>query len=329
MWRSLGTTLFSGFVVLCLGFSIAGCAEGDDRTRVAVITKGPTHAFWKAVEDGALEAGQELDVDILWQPPRHEGDRRGQIDIVRNMISRGVDAIVLAPVDAEGLRGPVREAHEAGIPVIIIDSGLVDAEDYYHSFVATDNVEGGRIGGEHLAGLLAESENRDTIILRYEANHESTENRERGMLEKAREGGLEVVRDQVRGGTGVDSALRAAENMLQTLRDGDGNPTFAGVLTPNESTTMGMLSALRRADWAGEVRFVGFDVTSRLANAVREGEVDALVVQNPRRMGYEGVRQAVAIINGEEVERRIDTGVKLVTRDNIDDPEIEPLIPED
>ena len=324
----------------CLGLlnwaALTACGDGggereraDGRLRIAVITKGPTHSFWKAVEAGARQAAGELDIEMLWQPPRHEGDRRGQIDIIRRMIQSDVDGIVLAPVDARGLVRPVREAHAAGIPVVIIDSGLHDAEDYYLSFIATDNLEGGRIGGRHLAELLADAGNKDIIILRYEENHESTENREAGMIEAAGEGGLNFVRDRVRGGTGADTALRAAESMLHTLRGGDGGPTFTGVLTPNESTTVGMLQALRRVGWAGQVRFVGFDVTPGLASALQRGDIDALVAQNPHRMGYEGVRQIVAGIRGEEIPRRIDTGVMLVTTENIDDPEIQALIPQD
>ena len=103
----------------------------------------------------------------------------------------------------------------------------------------------------------------------------------------------------------------------------------SGIFTPNESTTFGMLRAPQDGGFASKVRFVGFDASTKLVEALRNGEIDGLVLQNPMQMGYLGVKTMVAHLKGEKVEKRIDTGVALVTRDNMDQPENAQLLQPD
>jgi len=156
LYFKVGVLLISGIVLgACNSGQDAGESAGGEGTAsmsIAVIPKGTDHIFWKTVHAGAAKAGKEQGVEIFWVGPESEGDRRQQIDIVQNFISRQIDAIVLAPLDESALIRPVTDAMNRDIPVIIMDSGLKG--DNYISFVATDNKEGGRLGARHLGTLL-------------------------------------------------------------------------------------------------------------------------------------------------------------------------------
>jgi len=286
---------------------------------IAVIPKGTTHEFWKSIHAGALKAAGESGVEILWKGPLREDDREGQISIVEDFISRGVAGIVLAPLDNIALRAPVANAVRAGIPVVIIDSDL-KSEDYT-SFVATDNYLGGRMGARALVRLL-DGRGR-VIMLRMSEGSASTSHREQGFLDEvALSSGITVVSSNQYGGTSTESAYKASENLLAPLKDPAGVLSIDGIFTVNESTTFGMLRALQDGGVAGSVRFVGFDASPKLVEALERGEIDGLVLQNPFGMGYEGVRTMVAHLKGEPVARRVDTGVLVATRENMASPEV-------
>ncbi|MEQ8762798.1 MAG: substrate-binding domain-containing protein [Planctomycetota bacterium] len=292
-------------------------------TRIAVIPKGTSHVFWSSIEAGARRAGEELGVEIIWKGPAAEGDRESQIKIVEQFVTEGVSGIVLTPLDDEALLRPVRLAASQKIPVVIADSDLNGelGKDFI-SFVATDNVEGGRIAGRALVDLLGGS--GKVVLLRYNVGSASTENREKGFLEVLGEHpGIEVLVDNQYAGATPEDAIRKSGDMLDTLQRAD------GIFCSNESATHGMLITLQKNGLAGKVKFVGFDNSPALVQGLRDGEIDALVVQNPRRMGYESVKAVVAHIRGEEVSQTIDTGVQLVTRENMDQAEIAELIKSD
>lgn len=290
---------------------------------IAVIPKGTTHEFWKSVHAGALKASEELGCEIIWKGPLKEDDRDEQIKIVEDMTSRGVSGIVLAPLDDTALRMPVQDATNKGIPVVIIDSAL-ESEDYV-SFVATDNRNGGKIAGERMAELLGGK--GKVAMLRYAEGSASTTEREAGFLEaiEAAEG-IEVVSSNQYGGATTESAYKAGENMLAPLKSTDGTLSVDGIFCPNESTTFGMLRALQDGRFAGNVRFIGFDSSEKLVQAMRDGELDALVLQDPLNMGYLGVKTMVEHLQGGTVEKRISTGETLVTPQNMDEPDMQALL---
>jgi ribose transport system substrate-binding protein len=324
MKRDLHMRWHTNAVLSFLGVFILACGKQEEtaestRTTIAVIPKGTTHEFWKSIHAGAVKASRELDVDIIWKGPLKEDDREAQISVMENLISRGVTGIVLAPLDDVALRAPVADAARLGIPVVIIDSDL--KSDEYASFVATDNYLGGRIGARKLVELL-DGDGR-VVMLRCLEGSASTTNREQGFLDEVAEAkGIVVVSSNQYGGPTTETAYRASENMLGPLKGPDGTLTIDGIFCVNESTTFGMLRALQDGGLAGKIRFVGFDSSVKLVEALRRAELDALVLQNPFDMGYRGVRTMVAHLRGEEIEERIDTGVALATPRNMDDPEI-------
>ncbi|MEK7765952.1 MAG: substrate-binding domain-containing protein [bacterium] len=307
-----------------------GCGQREpainpNRITLAVIPKGTTHEFWKSIHAGAVQAAREADVDIIWKGPLKEDDREGQVAVVEDMTRRGVKGIVLAPLDDAALQAPVAAAKKAGVPVVIIDSGLKGKD--FASFVATDNEKGGRLAGAQLARLLHGK--GKVLMLRYQEGSASTAQRERGFLaEIKRHRGIKVVSANQYGGATTESAYRASENLLAPYKK-DGRLTIQGIFCPNESTTFGMLRALQDGGLAGSVRFVGFDSSAKLVEGLRAGLLDGLVLQNPVKMGYLGVKTMVAHLKHKKVPARVDTGVQLVTKANMDEPAVQAVLTPD
>jgi ribose transport system substrate-binding protein len=320
--------LTTALVVLSLAFAACGrgpseaSGPGDpERLTIAVIPKGTTHEFWKSIHAGAARAARELGVEIIWKGPQKEDDRAQQITVVEDFVSRGVDGIVLAPLDDRALMRPVRDAVREGIPVVIIDSAL-QGEDFA-SYVATDNYQGGVLAARRLGTLLG-GQGR-IFLIRYQEGSASTVQREAGFFDTVtREfpGLVLLVKDQYAGAT-TETAYQLAENLISRFPDVD------GVFAPNESSTFGTLRALQESRLAGQVVFVGFDSSPKLVQGLRDGHLHGLVLQNPVHMGYLGVRTIVAHIRGQAVEKVIDTGVTLATLENMDQPEIRALLTPD
>jgi len=306
------------------GAAATGGEQGQEKkTRIAVIPKGTTHEFWKSVEAGAREAEKELGVEVIWKGPLKEDDRDSQIKVVEDFTTQGVDGIVLAPLDDTALKGPVENAKKSGIPVVIFDSDLKDAEVV--SFVATDNHKGGMAAGEEMIRLLGGQ--GDVVMLRYQEGSASTMNREQGFLDAvAKAPGIKVLSANRYAGATVESAFTEAENLLASFKNPDGSLKIHGIFCPNESSTAGMLLALQQNKWAGKVRFIGFDASEKLVNGLTAGEIHGLIVQNPKQMGYQGVKAIVEHLQKRNVQRRIDTGATLVTGDNMNEPAMQELL---
>jgi ribose transport system substrate-binding protein len=297
----------------------------ESRLTIAVIPKGTTHEFWKSIHAGAVKASIELGVDIVWQGPLKEDDRDNQISVVEQMTTRRVDGIVLAPLDDAALRNPVASAKRAGIPVVIFDSGI--KSDDHVSFVATDNKKGGYLGGKRLAELL-EGKGK-VIMLRYQEGSASTMNREQGFLDAMQEyEDIQLVSANQYAGATAGSAFTASDNLLARFTGEDGL-TIDGIFCPNESSTFGMLRALQEGRFAGNIKFVGFDSSKKLVLALAKGEINGLVLQDPLKMGYMGVKTIVTHIRGGAVEKRIDTGVGVATPENMQEPEMTALLSPD
>ena len=291
---------------------------------IAVIPKGTTHEFWKSVHAGAVKAERELTaagtpVKLFWKGPLREDDRDQQIQVVENFTARNVSGIVLAPLDSQALVNPVRSAVKAGVPVVIFDSDL--KSDQQVSFVATDNFKGGHIAGDYLAKRLG-GKGR-IILLRYQVGSASTEAREAGFLDalKAYPDLKLISADQYAGPT-RETAYQASQNLLN--RHGQ---AVDGVFCPNETATIAMTKALREIGRAGgKVVMVGFDSGSQSVADLRHGDVQALVVQDPVKMGYLGVKTLVEHIQGKKVEKRVDTSVMLITTENMNQPAAQELL---
>jgi len=311
-------TLFGApFITACNGAGSAGGAKPSQKT-IAVIPKGVSHSFWLTVKAGADAAGKDLDVKIVWNGPRQETDYSGQMNIVEDMINQRVDGIVLAPSHGDSLVPIVERAQAAGIPVTIFDSGI--STEKYISYVSTDNRQGGVTAAKRMGEKLGGK--GKVAILGVKKGSVSTDEREEGFRDTIQKDfpGITLVPIIFYGEANAAKSLEVAENVLTA------NADLTGLFASNESSTVGAVAAVRQRNLVGKVTLVGFDATADLVRHVREGAIDSLVLQNPFKMGYEGVKTVVDKINGKQPERRIDTGVKLLTKDNVDTPEIQKLI---
>lgn len=309
-----------GLTALVLAAAIAaglsGCSRKEDRLRIAVVPKGTTQTFWLAVKGGAEAAGKKHGARIIWKGPAKETDIAGQKDILENFINQKVDAIVMAACDENALVQTVEQADRAGIPVVTIDSGV--KSDVPQSFIATDNIQGARQAARELARLIGER--GEVGLIPFVKGAATSNMREQGFREGiARYPGVRLV-SVLYSKSDVMEGVRAAEDMLTA------HPKLAGIFAANEGGAVGAARALDLRRVGGKVKLVAFDAAPAEIEALKKGTIQALIVQNPFKMGYEGVSAAVKAVKGEKVEPRIDTGVTVVTMANFEDPDIQKLL---
>jgi ribose transport system substrate-binding protein len=267
----------------------------------------------------------EMDVEIKWEGPLAETELAEQNKIIENMVNLGVDGIALAPLNNRTMRKSVANVVAAGIPVVIFDSA-VDGNEHI-SFVATDNTAGGAIAAKYLVERLGDK--KRLFLLRYIQGTASTEQRAQGFLDTAKEAGFEVLSDPYCEDATVAGAIKTASNVLEGFVK-DGKLQLDGMFATNLYSTMGLLEALKDLRKSGvetNVVFVGFDTSPKLIEDLQADNVQALVSQNPTKMGGLAVQTLVRHLRGEKVEPMIDTGVELVTRDRLEkEPEIRKLV---
>ena len=308
----------AALAIVAVTLLAASCSSPrPSKTTIAVIPKGQAHVFWQTVRAGAERAAAEEHVEMIWAAPANETDLTGQANIIEDFVNRRVDAIVLAPSHRKALVPAVTKAAGAAIPVVVIDSGM--DFDRQVSFIATDNHQGGVLAARRMGELL---HGRGKVaVLGIAAGSGSGIERESGFQETIRK---EFPNIQIAGYQFTESdrtrGLTVAEDFLTRFPDLD------GLFASNESSAVGAARAVTNRGLRGKIHIVGFDSSSDLIQALRDGSVDVLVVQQPFRMGYEGVRTAVAALRHQTVEKRVDTGTVLVARDNLDSPEVQKLL---
>ncbi|MHC4112360.1 MAG: ABC transporter substrate-binding protein, partial [Planctomycetota bacterium] len=296
-----------------IGIGISRKGKQGTQRSIAVIPKGITHIFWESIRMGAEKAGAEAGVKIFWNGPEREGNREVQIQIIEDFITQKVSGIVLAPIDNKALVPSVEKIYARKIPCVIIDSG-VDT-DKYVSFIATDNYKGGVIAAKRMGRIL--NGKGKIVVVKYAPGSASTMKRENGFINTIEQEFPEIeIVDTKYGMDTVETALQAAEDLLTK------NTGIDGLFACNESTSVGALRALQSHGRAGKMKMIGFDAGGLLIEGVKTGVVDSLVVQNPYKMGYTGVQAIIATLDGKKVERRVDTGVVLVTKENLETEEI-------
>jgi ribose transport system substrate-binding protein len=298
----------------------AGCADGGggggdeaEQLDIVLIQGVAGDEFYITMDCGARQAAEELGVNYSVQGP-NEFDPTEQIPIVEAVVAQQPDAILIAPTERTALIGPLQQAQDAGITVVLVDT-IVDDPNIGISRIATDNVEGGRVAGETLVDLIG---GEGTVFVNTTQPGVSTvEERQQGFEEVIEaEPGIEYLGAEFNN----DDPTRAAQITSAVLAD---NPDLAGIFATNLFSAEGAATALREAGAQEQVQIVGFDASPGQVDQLEEGLVQALVAQNPREIGYQGVQTAVASLRGEEFEEEITTPLTVVTQDNLDDPEVQ------
>jgi ribose transport system substrate-binding protein len=303
----------------------AGGRAGVEKLTVAVIPKSTGGEFWETVEQGARDAGRDLGVTIKWEGPLAETEMAEQNKIIENMITLGVDGMALAPLNNRAMRKPVENVVEAGIPVVIFDSGIDG--DAHVSYVATDNEAGGVLAAEQMAKMLGHS--KRVFVLRYIQGTASTEQRAKGFIAAIKAAGKDVLGEPYTDDATVTGAKNTATNSLEGFVT-DGKLELDGIFVTNLYSTLGMVGALedlRKSGVEVDIVFIGFDTSEKLIDELQQGNIDALVSQNPHKIGYLAVETLVKHLRGEPIEPLVDTGVEFVTRERLEnEPAIRKLV---
>ena len=281
------------------------CPQAQGADCIGVVPSGRS-AFWQQVEVGAQQAADELGVELYYRGPQREGGVAVQLQLIERIVARGCKALVIAP-SGEEIGQRVSELAASGIPTIYIDSDLAGGAAL--GLVATDNFAAGLQAGQHMAKLL--NGKGRVALLRMRRGLHSTGERERGFLQGAQAGGVTLVIDEY---VGDDSQL--AMRIL-----GDRLTQFDALFTPNSTSSRAVLVAMRRLQKAGQRVHIGFDGDDVLLEALAKGDIHALFIQQPRIIGYQGVKQAHQAMHGRRGETAVHIAldVRLISRANLNE----------
>lgn len=277
--------------------------------KVVLITMDSMDEHWLAVRDGAMKKAEELgNVEVIFRAPAGKSDPGEQTRMVEDAVNQKVDAILLAASDAAALAPVVDKAFEAKIPLVFVDSGA--KTENYVSFLATDNAAAAAMAADKMAELIGGK--GKVAIINAQAGAGTTMIRENGFKDqmKAKYPDIEIVSTQYSNG---DKAVA----LNQTMDLLTANADLAGIYGCNEGATVGVARGVEQKGVTGKVKVVGFDKSQDIITAIEAGSIQATMVQNPYQMGYQGVEFAVKTVKGEKVEKKVDTGVKVVTKDNL------------
>lgn len=333
--RALGTLAVGAFALLSLGCpkeetsptsgtsGATQSAQNGEGTKlqIAVIPKGTTASFWQTVKAGAEKAASENNAEITFQGPTEETETVKQKDIIEAQITKRVDAVVMAACDAKALVPTVQKVQEAGIPVIMIDSGI--DPDTSVKFIATDNKKGGAAAADALAKLIGDA-GGEIGLLPFIKGAGSSDDRENGFKEQlARHPKLKLV-TTLYSNSDVNKGQEAVNAMVTA------NPNLKGIFAANQNGGVGAAQALKQKGLAGKIKLVAYDAGDEEIAGLKAGVIQALIVQRPFEMGYQGVKAAVEAIKTKRVRsdtpEKVDTGVTVVTMENFNQPDIQQLL---
>jgi ribose transport system substrate-binding protein len=289
----------------------AACNRTHNAT-IAVVPKASADIFWQSVHAGAVKAGWDNHVRIVWDGPPNETDIAGEMKIVETMIDRRVDAIALAPSDRSAFKIVVDRAAAAGIPVVIYDSGI--ESENYATFVATDNYLGGEMGADRLGELLKGS--GKIVMVKTVPGGASTMAREDGFRQElhAKFPGIQIL-DERFGMATISESRKVTENMMTA------HPDLNGIFCSNESGSEGAAQTLKAR--GSKIKLVGFDSSPMLLALLREGWIESLIIQDPFKMGETAVDQAARALRREKTPKKIFLPPRVVNLSNLNDPGIQ------
>jgi ribose transport system substrate-binding protein len=310
---------------LLAAISTAGLIQtspaADQKPTIPIIVKDTTSNYWQIVFAGARKAGKDLGVKVPQQGAQSESDINGQISILENAVSEKPAAIVIAPTQKAALGKPIDEAAKK-VKIIGIDSAA--DSNAFTSFLTTDNVQGGRIAADGLADAIKAKYGKaegDVALITSIAGVGSLDQRAKGFKEEiaAKYPGLKLVADKV-----ADGQATTGLNIMTDLITA--NPNLRGVFASNLIMAQGAGQAIAENKVADKIKLVGFDSDDKLIKLLSDGNIAALVVQDPFRMGYDGIKTALAASKGEQVPAKVDTGANLITKENMNSPRSQELL---
>lgn len=307
--------LFLATCAVLIGSIATTVSAGDKGPAIQMIVMSINSEYWLNVQAGSEAELAKSGGELIYTGPSLDGDIQGQIDLMENAISSGVDGIILIPVDAEALVPSVEKAEDAGIPVVVVD-GPVNT-DKVTSYIATDNEAGGKLAMETLIDLMGGK--GKAVVVNALAGIPSNDGRGIGAEAAAKEyPDIEMI-ETLRGADQA-AALQNTENMLTANKD------ITGIFSAYDRGAIGASQALINAGLDGKVHQVAFDAAADEIQYLEDGVIDALIVQQPYEMGRLAVEYINKTLAGEEVPQEMATEVVVVTKDNMDDPDIQKVL---
>lgn len=313
---------FLAALVLVLGIMI-GCEnntvqEEKDNRYIAVICKGSQHEFWKTVEQGAMDAGEELGIEVTFEAPEDESQIDVQISMVEKAIENDADAIVLAPLDTDLLNDVIEKAANKGIPVLTFDSDVTT--DARVATIGTDNESAGAIAARNAASLMGDS--GEVAVISHVEGAQTAIARNNGFVEELRDkykDDIKVVGLKYCNG----NPEIAKEQAKQFIKD---YPDIKCIYGTNEGCAVGIAAAVDELNMKDKIVVIGFDSSDTEISYLEDGVLDGMMVQNPYNMGYLGVRNINKVLDGKEIEEKIDTGATYVNSENLYDEDTQWLL---
>jgi ribose transport system substrate-binding protein len=292
--------------------ALGASAMAQTKQTVAVIVKDTTSTYWQAVLAGARQAGRDFGVDVAELGAQSESDTNGQIDMLEKAVASNPAAIVLAPTQATALGRPIDEAAKK---VKIIGIGSAADTKAMTSLLATDNVNAGRIAAEALASAITKTygdTEGDVVIITSMPGVAALEQRAKGFKEVlgAKYRALDIVADRIADGKPA-TVISIMENLIA------GTPDLRGVFVSDPIMTEAVAEAVAEGKSGDKINVVGVGADETLVKLLQGDTIAGLVVEDPYRMGYDGIKTALAAARGEQVAANVDTGATLITKANM------------
>ena len=300
-------------MVLVTGLFAAGTQEPTDSERkltVGVVVKALSDDHWLMVRTGARAAAKDLGVNLEFLGPNAETDIMAQTSMIEDLIAKKVDALVVAPSQPKAAVSIFNKAHAQGIPVLLIDT---DAPfEHKATFIGTGNYNGGKLAGEYIVNKVGSG--KKAVIIRGALGDLTHDERVAGAKDAMEAGGIDIVEIQA-ADSDRSRALNIMENILQNHGDVD------VVFGTNDPMTLGALRCVMQAGKADQIMCIGFDGAPNAVKEIKAGNLQGSVAQSPFKIGYYGVENAVKLLNGEEILKRIDTGTIMIDSTNVQEIE--------
>ncbi len=295
---------------------LAACGRSGQKV-IGVVPKATSHLFFLSVHAGVDQAARDFHLEALWNGPQNETDYARQIEIVDAMITRQVAGLAISATDEDALVAPLERAIRAGIPVTVFDSA-VNIKDYV-SFIATDNYAAGCTAARTLAGLIGGKGSVGMVM--QKPGGTSTVLRERGFDNTIGKEfpNVQIVARQY----GMADAARsraAAEDILTA------HPDLAGIFASSEAASIGSIQAIRNRNLSGKVKLVTFDFSKLHVEALQDGTTNAMLVQDPFRIGYEAVKSLGEKLSGKTPTKLLEIPARVILKSDLDKPDVRALL---
>ena len=317
--------LLGAAAVLAAGLATPTTAQAQNACTIALIPGLTTDAFYITMRKGAEMAAKAVGCELLFQGGP-EFNPTIQVPVLQAVIARKPSAILIAPTDKQQLIAPLQQAVDAGIPVITVDTFIDDGKyqdgqgsgDFPLSYIATDNVMGGFLGGLALAKSIGER--GKVYVSNVKPGISTTDQREEGFKLAMRAYPNVTVLDTQFNDNDANKASAQVQAVFAR------NDDLAGVFGANLFSALGAADGVKALGKSGAIKVVAFDTPTRIVDDLKSGLIDFAIAQHPAEIGYYGVMTDFAVINGQSVPPAIGTGITVMDKTNVDDPAVAKFI---